>query len=293
MTPVLSAAWGAEALYEAQYRGLRLLQEHGFTPVVLPLVYPAGSGYSGDFRFLDGEGELWAVRADFTPLAARAFARPLLAQDTVVRVCYAGEVARRWPARLQGVAEFYQLGFEAFGARDEADAALELLLRLVCHLGVPAEQLSLGVSQAGVAEAMLLQLLEDSPDAELFELMTAKDVAALVERLGLATEGERMLRQALLDEGEGWVRFFGLEAIWERFCQLREVATAMGVKAHFEVAPSVAGTYYSGSIFALWGKAGKALLASGGEYSVECEGRRLSAVGSTLSLNRLLEENTC
>jgi len=291
--PWLPSVADGEALYAAQYRGLQFLASRGFAPKVLPLVYPAPGGRSGDFRFLDGDGQLWAVRADFTPLAARALARELAHAQAPLRVCYAGEVARRPQARLSGVAAFFQLGFESFAVEGEAVQTVELLLELVRSLGVAGEQLQLSISHAGVAEGMLAQLLEDAPDQELLGLMVAKDTATLAERLGLVPEASTMLREALWGEGERWVRFFGLELAWERFTAIRQRAASLGVAASFEVAPPLPSGYYSGVVFSLWGKGTRSLLASGGEYAVVWELARIPAVGSTLSLDRLVEEAAC
>jgi len=291
--PWLPRVADGQAIYAAQYRGLEFLASRGFTPKVLPLVYPAQGETPSDFRFLDGEGQLWAVRADFTPLAARAFARELAHTKAPLRVCYAGEVARRPQSRLAGVAAFFQLGFESFAVEGEAVRAVTLLLELVRHLGLFGENLHLSVSHAGVAEGILAQLLEDTPDEELLRLMVAKDAATLTERLGLLPEASRMLQEALWGEGARWVRFFGLDTVWESFVSIREAAAGLGVAAGFEVAPPVPSGYYSGAIFSLWGKRTKTLLASGGEYGVPWELTRIPAVGSTLSLDRVVEEGAC
>jgi ATP phosphoribosyltransferase regulatory subunit len=293
MTLEVAPATAGEALYQAQFQGLQFLRQRGFTPVVLPLVYPAAGESPGGFRFLDGEGQVWAVRADFTPLVAKAFARTLLGQKDPLRLCYAGEVARKIPAGLRGVAEFFQLGFESFAVQDEAEKTMDLALSLAAQLGVPGTSLVLTLSQVGVAESMLRQLLEDEPDGELLQLMVAKDLAALAERLGLSPRAQDMLRQALWAEGQEWVGFFGLQSLWERFGQVRQQAQALGVVARLEVAPRVEASYYRGLVFSLWGKRNKLAVASGGEYWVETPKGPVPAVGCTLSLNRLLEERPC
>lgn len=282
-----------ERLYEAEYRGIRWLAHRGFVPRVLPLAFPATDISPKGFHFLDGSGQLWAVRWDFTPSVVRALARELERAEAPVQVCYAGEVARPSEARLTGVAEFFQLGFESINVEGQALETTNLLLGLVQHLGLAPENSVLVVGCTGVAEAILCQLLEDAPEPELFELLIAKDVAALNQRLGLSGEAANQLRQAVWGESTEWVRYFGQEKAWDHFCELRRCAEEMGVRARFEVAPKLEGSYYCGTVFALWGRRTKSLLATGGEYRVPVGTRHLPAVGCTLSLNRVLEEVEC
>ncbi|MGC8916376.1 MAG: ATP phosphoribosyltransferase regulatory subunit [Thermoanaerobaculum sp.] len=279
-------------LYEAQYRGMRWLQARGFEPVLLPLVVPGGGDEGKGFRFLDSDGRVWAVRSDFTPLLARVVAADPEPRWPL-RVCYAGEVARRGGPQLRGVGEFYQLGFESFGVRGEADTTVELLLNLGRVLGLELSQLVLTVGHTGVGEDMLCMLLEETPDPALVEMLAAKDVDGLCELVGLSEEAATYLRQAVLEEGEGWVRFFRQEEVWVRVQGAASVARKKGVRVHFELVPRTAAGYYRGVVFSLWGRKAKALLASGGEYAVEGKGQEVPAVGATLSLDRVLMEATC
>lgn len=282
-----------ERLYEAEYRGIRWLSHRGFVPRVLPLAFSATAIDPRGFHFLDGHGQLWVLRSDFTPSVARALARELERANAPVRVCYGGEVARPSEARLIGVAEFFQLGFESLNVEGEALETARLLLGLARHLGMVPEDLVLVVGCTGVAEGILCQLLEDAPEPELFELLVAKDVAGIDQRLGLSEEAATRLHQAVWGEGWEWVRYFGQEKAWRHFCELRRCAEEMGVEARFEVAPKLEGSYYCGTVFALWGRRSRSLLATGGEYRVPAGTQYLPAVGCTLSLNRILEEVAC
>lgn len=290
MTLHVLPAEGAR-LYEAQYLGMRWLVTRGFQPVLLPLVYPAGSEEDGGFRFLDGEGRLWGVRADFTPLIGRAL-RSELADGRQLRVCYAGEVARRETARLRGVREFMQLGFESFNVENEASITVELLLGLLRELGLSLEGLALTLSHSGLGEEVLGLLTEEAPDEELLEMLAAKDADGVTALLGLRGEAAFYLRQAVFGEGTGWVRFFGQEENWQRLQEPAAQAQRHGVPVRFELVPRASATYYRGVVFSLWGGKGKGLLASGGEYRVVAENQGISAVGATVALDQVLAEGS-
>lgn len=279
----------ASQLYRVATSGLVFLEERGFTPVMVPLVYPAGGAAEGDIRFLDGEGRLWAVRSDFTPLVARALAHELETQR-VVRVCYAGEVARRFRAQLKGLSSLFQLGFESFGEDGGGPGALRCALELLQHLGVPPETLVVSLGHRGLAEDLLAQLLEDEPDAELFEMLASGDVDGLVQRMGLFGESRRYLREAVFGEGEGWVRYFGVERYWRRMNEAKAKALELGVSVHLSVAPPLSAGYYRGLFFALWGRATREAVAFGGEYAAGEEDRRVPASGAALALERVVAE---
>ncbi|WP_081800148.1 ATP phosphoribosyltransferase regulatory subunit [Thermoanaerobaculum aquaticum] len=276
-------------LYEAQYLGMRWLVERGFRPVLLPLVYPVNGEEDGGFRFLDGEGRVWGVRADFTPLIGRAVSGEL-AEGRTLRVCYAGEVARREAARLRGVREFMQLGFESFNVENEAAATVELLLGLLKEVGLPLEGLALTVSHTGLGEEILGLLTEEAPDPELLEMLAAKDADGVTSLLGLRGEAAFYLRQAVFDEGSNWVRFFGQEQAWQRLQAAAAPARAQGVAVRFELVPRSSAHYYRGVVFSLWGSRGKGLLASGGEYRAQGKLGLVPAVGATVALDQVLAE---
>lgn len=278
-------------LYEAQYLGMRWLVGRGFRPVLLPLVYPVNGEEDGGFRFLDGEGRVWGVRADFTPLIGRAL-RSEMADGRKLRVCYAGEVARREGARLRGVREFMQLGFESFNVENEAASTVELLLGLLQEVGVSVEGLALTLSHTGLGEDVLGLVIEESPDEELLEMLAAKDADAVTSLLGLRGEAALYLRQAVFGEGTDWVRYFGQEETWERLQESAAKAQAQGVAVRFELVPRSSAKYYRGVVFSLWGRKGKGLLASGGEYRVLAGSQSVSAVGATVALDQALAEGS-
>ncbi|HEX6099564.1 MAG TPA: ATP phosphoribosyltransferase regulatory subunit [Thermoanaerobaculia bacterium] len=120
-------------------RFVSLLEDAGFAEVVLPIidfaepyaeVMPRGAAKQS-YRFTDRDGELVAVRSDFTPMVARALA-PSLNGNLPLRVFYRGDVIRCEATRLGANRELFQIGAEIVGdGSAEADIAI---LRLVADI---------------------------------------------------------------------------------------------------------------------------------------------------------------
>jgi ATP phosphoribosyltransferase regulatory subunit HisZ len=131
-----------------------LLEGAGFAEVVLPIIDFA-EPYVGvterdaakqSYRFTDRDGELVAIRSDFTPMVARALAPALNGKP--LRVFYRGDVIRCQSTRLGANREMFQIGAELVGdASPEADVAMLQLAAdiattfttqpLVVHTGGP------------------------------------------------------------------------------------------------------------------------------------------------------------
>jgi len=135
-------------------RFVTLLEEAGFAEVVLPIIDFA-EPYAGvaerdaarqSYRFTDRDGELVAIRSDFTPMVARALAPSL--NGSPLRVFYRGDVIRCQSSRLGANRELFQIGAELVGdASADADVTMLRLAAtiastftsrpLVVHTGVP------------------------------------------------------------------------------------------------------------------------------------------------------------
>ena len=99
------------------------LERAGFAEVVLPIIdyaepYAAlvdRNSTKASYRFVDREGELVAIRSDFTPMVARALAPSMASDDLPLRVFYRGDVIRCEASRLGTNRELFQIGAELIG----------------------------------------------------------------------------------------------------------------------------------------------------------------------------------
>ena len=103
------------------------LDRAGFAEVILPIldyVDPAEETRQA-YRFVDRDGELVAIRSDFTPMVARALAPAIRQPQLPLRIFYRGDVIRYEPSRLGANRELFQIGAEIVGDSSvDADIAV-------------------------------------------------------------------------------------------------------------------------------------------------------------------------
>lgn len=277
---------------EVEQRLLDLLMGRGYQLVHLPVLEYAHPESTGGYRFVDHGGQLVGLRTDFTPLAARLLAPCLEAGP--LSICYAGEVVRPRPARLRQLPELYQLGFETYGLAGGGEDAIDLTLELMALAGVAAADCLVSLSLAGLAEAIVRRATGRPPRPELGELLRLRDADAFLDEVPLPAGPARALRAALLGAPPRvWADELGVAEEVSRLTRLQERLVSRGVAAAVDVAPRLAGSYYDGLDFAVWGRSTRAVLAGGGEYLVEVRQGTRPAVGGCVYLGVALEERPC
>ena len=141
----------------------------GYEEILLPLfdhaeVFARGGGRWSErssYRFTEG-GDLLALRADFTALAARAAVTRLPAEAE--RLFYRGEVVRR-PGRGLGPSAFREVGVEHFAAGPGADLEILMVaLEVLERLGVDGFVFTLG--HAGYPLGLLDEALAGAADRD-------------------------------------------------------------------------------------------------------------------------------
>jgi ATP phosphoribosyltransferase regulatory subunit len=284
------------------------LREAGYAEVILPildylepyeaLLTPATRGEL--YRFVDRDGELLALRADFTPMLARLLAPRLGSLAMPLRLYYRGDVVRYQEERAGRAREFYQLGAELLGLPGGAAEreVLRLFLDLVAAGRVGDLQVVLGF--AGALDRLLLEARGSDP---------LRLAAAVARR----ERGEvRRAGRTLLDVVENGVpdraEDLGPEAA-ERLIDLQalrdELATEFpGVLLSIDLAEFArhsldprltAGEgdrpYYDGLVFHAYAGPAALPVGGGGRYDrlFRALGAEVPAVGFSISLERLLE----
>ena len=156
---------------DAEERLVARLEAAGYAEVILPildylepyeaLLTPAARGEL--YRFVDRDGELLALRADFTPMLARLLAPRLPSLALPLRLYYRGDVIRYQEERAGRAREFYQVGAELLGLAGEPAEreVLRLFLELATAAGGAALQVVLGF--AGALDGLLLAAGVEDP----------------------------------------------------------------------------------------------------------------------------------
>jgi len=138
----------------AQRRWFALAESRGFAEVIPPTfeyeeVFTRGAGPDLArrlIRFVDRDGRVVALRADFTSSIARVAATRLQNSGAPLRLCYAGKVYRQEADGDGRRRELFQLGAELIGAPGtEGDLeVLRLAVETLRELGVREFQINVG-----------------------------------------------------------------------------------------------------------------------------------------------------
>ncbi len=293
---------------DAEERLVARLREAGYSEVILPILdylepyeamlTPATRGEL--YRFIDRDGELLALRADFTPMLARLLAPRLASLALPLRLYYRGDVVRYQEERAGRAREFYQLGAELLGlAGGPAEReVLRLFLELVTAGGVEGLQVVLGF--AGALDRLLLA----APGSDPVRLAAA---VARRERGEVRQAGKTLL--GVVENGvPGRAEDLGPEAA-ERLLDLQALRDELaadfpGVLLTIDLAEFArhsldprltAGEgdrpYYDGLVFHAYAGPAAVPVGGGGRYDrlFRALGAEVPAVGFSVSLERLLE----
>ena len=284
------------------------LETQGFEEVILPVldyVEPyedllTPEARSELYRFSDRDGELVALRSDFTPLLARLVAPRLDSLPRPARFFYRGDVVRYQEARIGRRREMYQLGAELLGVAGEEgeDEILVLLLELLGAATRRPVRVVLGL--AGALEGLLAE--DPDPDAlaravsrrerdqarraslallEVVEEGSPADPGSLGQEAAPALARLRERRDALV----GSVPGARLEIDLAEFALLRRpgaLGDAGGERA-----------YYDGLVFKAYVGREALPIATGGRYDTLFArlGAAVPAVGFSVGLDRLVGAN--
>ena len=309
---LLRAPSGAITHVGAAARGRRQVEETaatvfrgwGYEEILLPLfdhaeVFARGGGRWSErssYRFTEG-GDLLALRADFTALAARAAATRLPREAE--RLFYRGEVVRR-PGRGLGPSAFREVGVEHFAAGPGADLEILMVaLEVLERLGINGFVFTLG--HAGYPLGLLDEALAGAADrderrGEALRGLWRRDPSRIRAALGA---GGTKLFQTL--------EFFGGPEVLEEAMQsplperarkaagelagIARVLEELGLsdRFRFDLAELRGFRYYTGLIFEIHAPGAGREIGGGGRYDdlLANFGDPRPAVGFSLSVDGL------
>ena len=262
----------------------RLAEASGYRELVPPtfeyeeVFTRAGTKLASELiRFVDRDGRLVALRADFTSSIARVAATRMGGVERPLRLSYAGKVYRQRPEGGGHARETFQLGAELIGsAGAEADVeVLRLAGGLLRTLGVADFQVNLG--DIRFVRPLLAGLEPDEAEA-LRAAIDRRDRASLAEgarRFGAPAAVARALVELpeLIGRGEVLLRARSLaagpdaEAAIERLRAIDALLTPEE-RAHvvYDLGEIRGLGYYTGVQFELFVAGSGRAVAFGGRY---------------------------
>lgn len=222
---------------KVQAEWFTLAEERGYAEVIPPTfeyeeVFTLGAGAelaSRLVRFVDQDGRLVALRADFTSSIARVATSRLASAPLPLRLSYAGKVYRQEPEGGGRRRELFQLGAELIGASDPAGdvEVLRLAIDLLHRLDIPEFQINLG--EVGFVRPLVAGLPREASE-RLRGAIDRKDRAALAveaRERGLREPVSRVLAELpeLIGRGEMLNRAAGLAVGPEAIASIERLRT--------------------------------------------------------------------
>jgi ATP phosphoribosyltransferase regulatory subunit len=212
------------------------------------------------YKFFDREGQVLALRPEFTTPIARLVSSRLRHAELPLRLCYSGDVYRNGDRRYH---EFRQTGVELIGSEDDmADAeVIALAIEMIRCLELRDFRVSLG--HVGVFSNLADELfLDEILRRDLADGLARKDVVMmnrLLKEHSLPEKAAELLR--LLPSLTGGEEVLDRLRDFEEFASIRRAAESLrriygflrdfGVQQHVSVDLGILRgfAYYSGIIF--------------------------------------------
>ena len=256
------------------------------------------------YRFIDREGNILALRPEFTSLVAKSVATRLADHPKPLRLCYCGEVLRYETPRGGRQREFFQIGLENIGGehiRSDAEVIL-VAIESLKKLGIKKFQINLGEIGyfAGIVERI------DFSREDLLKIKTfidLKDVVGLkseMDRLNLSERRRQIILSLVHLTGDSSVIQTGrhlvsnekshqalnnLESLYE---ELKSHKVDESITIDFSEVRGL--DYYTGTIFKIYVPGLGFEIGGGGRYDnlLKNFGCDFPAVGFSFSLERLM-----
>jgi len=312
--PGLSDAFGvrAKSLRQLQWSLLALLEQHGYSEVIPPLLERPESLQLGAGHFLSDQtlvlsdpagAGLLALRPDITPQIARIAATRLCDQD-ILRLCYSGQVLLARPDTCSGSRQQWQTGIELLGiAALEADIeAITLAAMCMNRAGFDKPVIQIGHMQLLKS---LIQGSQDQISTEQWLVLLSRRSPEDMQNTLTQTSLPAKQQQALLEMASGqadqtWIEHYQdqfdanfSQAASDVLTLLQKIENTMpeGLAIQPDAAVTPRFLYHTGIVFSGYALGSAQALLHGGRYDamMKKHGRDMPATGFSFDLWRWLD----
>jgi len=289
-----------------------VLKRWNYQEIIPPIfdyydVFSRGMGSESEatlYRFFDREGNLLALRPEFTSLIAKTVATRLLDWPKPLKLCYSGDVFRYEAPRGGRQREFFQLGIENIGGKKvSCDAeVIQIAMESLQRIGIKEFQFNLGEMGffSGLIKKIGISTVDLKHIKNLMELKDSIGLAGRMKQLNLSTKNKNVLYSLLNLTGKSKVissarhlvtneqSMIALENLESLYNKLKR----QKLSKHLTIDLSgVRGLdYYTGIVFKIYVPGSGFEVGSGGRYDnlLKNFGCDLPSVGFTFYLERLM-----
>jgi ATP phosphoribosyltransferase regulatory subunit len=255
------------------------------------------------YRFIDREGNILALRPEFTSLVAKTAATRLAGSPKPIRLFYSGEVLRFEKPKGGRQREFAQIGIEHYGGSGKTSDVEILLIAVETfqRLGIQEFQINLGSVDffGGIVDRIELPQEQITALKEVLNIKDQPGLEALLRQLPIEDRRKNILRavphltggKSVIAEARGLVKnprsvealnhLEEIHSIFERLDLAQHLTIDLGEIRGFD--------YYTGILFRAYVRGFGFEVAGGGRYDglPGQFGEDLPAVGFSFSLDRL------
>lgn len=266
----------------------------------------AGTTHSREwFKFFDREGNTLVLRPDITPSIARAAAKYFTEDDSVIRLCYKGNVFNNNTSYQGRLKESTQLGAELIGdASADADSeVIALVVECLRAIGLSDFQISIGHADIykGLIEAAGFD--EDAIEAisTLIENRNIFGVEEFLDAQGITGDLKRLFDlvchmytspddwKGLLEAAESYPV---IAAALKRLSEVNDILKIYGVDRYVSFEPGLMSynDYYTGVIFSGYTYGSGEPVVNGGRYDtlLHSFGKDAPAIGFAFTVDQLM-----
>src|SRR5262252_7506681 len=255
------------------------------------------------YRFIDREGNILALRPEFTSLVAKTVATRLASAPKPIRLFYSGEVLRFEKPKGGRQREFAQIGIEHYGGAAKT-ADVEILLIAVetfQRLGIQGFQINLGSVDffGGIVDRIELPAEQIAAIKDVLNIKDQSGLEAFLQTLPLEERRKRIMRavphltggKSVITEARGLVKNSRSVDALDHLEEIYSIFEKLDLAQHLTIdLGEIRGfDYYTGILFRAYVRDLGIEVASGGRYDgLPGEfGEDLPAVGFTFILDRL------